>query len=251
MSGEMKRPAWTVLAISAIAFLLVCVTAGWVIDSYLQPPRIVIPPAPRSAEPDRIAQADAPLFRQILAIQPGQIIRPVTWPSDAVRSDFYSKQFVAKSMPDFPGAMLIFWQNGTPRVRSMVSGQPGFKFQPGFDGDTLIRELLHVSSADFAGDPALAQVRTRGNFVMDDKADAASLCPALARIISQASGVPITLILRDVPRPVIFFSGDWNVHYLHPPLLPGRPRMIEIYGSKLNTDWGSGGGGAGDTKELA
>ena len=77
-------------------------------------------------------------------------------------------------------------------------------------------------------DPDVQKTVIPGDFVFNPDADPQQLKIPLAKLISQATGYPVTLTFRQVERPVIVFKGKWQ------PSSGKADQKIVVYGETSN-----------------
>ena len=243
-----------IAAIVTIVVLLMATGASVVVwqiaSSAPEPPPVAMNPV---AVPNVVP--DAPTtetFEQIYALRADDVIRRLQPPFPDVRLTYYKKSrpSQAQAVPQGPNGMMIVWHNNKPELSGMIfTSKNG-----GYDGLDLIQSLLNVYSQDVEGDLDLLNKPLPGDFIVDGKATAEQFRIALAKLLSEAAGTQVTLIFRQVDRPMIAFKGKWQINPL-----PGAPpkrkfrnmQSIEIYGKSLNKEMNLGGGGSGDEKGLA
>ncbi len=161
-------------------------------------------------------------FDEVYGLPKNEVIRRIVPPFVEARMDFYRKDRPAraKTLPEGPQSMLIFWREGKPRIWGMNVGGA-------YQGQQLIQTLLNPP--DLAGDLQLIQTDIPGDFSVKPDADQNQLRVALQKIIGEAAGIPITLNFREVQRQVIVFRGKWR--WADP-----THQEIQLYGAMLDTD---------------
>jgi hypothetical protein len=185
-----------------------------------EPPAASTPPSPPG---NGIAPSTIPSsFDEVYGLPKNEVIRRIAPPFVEARMDFYRKDRPAraKTLPQGPEAMLIFWREGKPRIWGMNVARA-------YQGEQLIETLL--DPPDLGGDLQLIRTDITGDFSIKPDVDQDQLRTALEKVIGDAAGVPTTLNFRQVQRQVIVFRGKWQ--WTDP-----THQEIQMYGAMLDTD---------------
>jgi RNA polymerase sigma factor (sigma-70 family) len=184
-------------------------------------------------------------FEDYYALKGPDAIRRVLPPFPNARMDRYRAQdpTQAAMAPEGPDGIIVRWQNGKPVMWGMTfSGGRGYSVQD------LTEYYLAVFGPGIEGDDTLRKMYLIGDYVVRSDATKEQYAAALEKIVSEEIGSKVTFTFRDVERTVVVLRGKWNFT----PAVPTDTRhRLEIYGRDLNTDMRMGGGGGGDTAELA
>ncbi|MGD0462905.1 MAG: hypothetical protein ABSB74_10495 [Tepidisphaeraceae bacterium] len=162
------------------------------------------------------------MFHETYALRPGETIRRVAPPFLPERLDYFRK--VQPSRTVNPVALLVLWRDGALQLKNWMYYVRS-DGDSGFEAEQLIQSLLKLYPQDIEGDLELARKVIPGDFVANADADIDQYRLALEKLVSETSGRAVSLTFREVPRPVIVFTGTWS---------PQAPHLIQIYGSQMN-----------------
>jgi len=217
LKGAVYLMAMTKIKIAAVVAIIALLmgTAGtavvWV--AFVSPPgpEIAVATPPAQTRPTSVLE-------QVYGLRGNELLRWVPPPFDKVREEVYKPSGFTRS----PKAMVVFWWKGKPLITSDIPG-PNW-----YDVTGLVYPILKVWSQDVEGDPDVEKTVIPGDFVFNPNADPEQLEIPLAKLISQATGYPVTLTFRQVERPVIVFRGRWR------PSTGKADQNIEVYGETSN-----------------
>jgi len=169
-----------------------------------------------------------------------EVIRTVAWPSQKVRLDMYQQleRGQAEAIPEGPKQMVIYWRKSTPQIWTNYFGKGS-----GFSVRFLINILMHVSTANLAGEANLADAVPDGDLLVNADASQDQLRVALAKIISQKDGFPVEMNFRAVARQAVVFTGSWDAYKKRMVIDPENTRVMLLCG-------GSGRGGVEDLARV-
>jgi hypothetical protein len=146
------------------------------------------------------------------------------------RMDYYQTSHASQAahIPAGPCHMQFSWGNGQLHWDSMTFGR--------FCAQDMIQRFLHVYPQELEGDNSLTKMEIKGDLVVRTGLDGELYRAMLEKIISEAAGTTLTLQFREVERPAIVFTGNWDARNVDGSALPAnqKPQRIEIYGANLS-----------------
>jgi hypothetical protein len=218
------------------------------ISSYAMVAKLAIKPI-KSTAPLVTSQPieSEPKFAALYTPKPNQALIRIKPPFLPERLEYYRRHAninQVNAVPRGPDAIVFRWGKEGLILGSM-------RFGGAFDLNSLVQPLLGVFPQELEGDQNLVNggnLKLPGDFVVRSGASQAQLMTGMEKILTDETGIPVTVTFRTVQRKVIVLSGRWNLKPIRS--TPGELPMIEIYGRDL-TNPRYGGGGGGGTEEFA
>ncbi len=211
------------------------------------------PPAEASTRQERRKKVEDARKARLAAVEPdfgkvyfladGEVMRHIPEPLDRdLRRKWYGAMF-GQEIDERMQIVTLYlqWKDGTAQWKGATVG--------GGSGGMPIRNVLPmldaVSSQSIEGDEVLLDKMIPGDWVFDPKASSEKIVAALEPVLQKEWKIPVKLEFREVERDVCVVSGEWHFEPVSDDF-----RDVQIYGTYLDRNSGSGGGSGNFEKLL-
>lgn len=190
--------------------------------------------------PDHVKQ-DVETFEAAYSLAEGEVLVRIAPPFMPERLVYYRSRHSsqAQAIPKGPDTMFFRWSEKTLTPWGMSFGGGD-----GIEVRSMLRMLAGIYPQEVEGDQLLLDTRISGDFVLRSDAPRDDVVASMEAILRDEPKLPVRLRFRDVKRRVYVLSGQYKFA-----ALPGYPDSVQIYGDKLVSNSGAGGG-AGDVDEF-
>ena len=168
---------------------------------------------------------------RVYALGQGDAIRQVLSVPQPERIEFMRLHgLTGDQIDDHPeSAMIVRWKDGRAALWGRKSSTQGW-----YTVGDLVGHFVRARPWEFEGEPALKNLRLRGDFAVDRAATTEQYRSGIEKIASAELGKKAVLAFREVERPVVVFRGQWR----HKPAGTGAEPAtdmptLDLYGKSL------------------
>jgi len=181
-------------------------------------------------------------FYSVYRLNEGEILKRIAPPFIPQRKDYYEHEHTSQALaiPEPPDYFTFHWDG------KLKNWGLGFMGQV-HNLDAVLRHNLIIGADQFEGQDELLQIEMPGDWIVRSDATQAEMLKALEKILKNEIGREIHFIKREVERPVIIASGNYEFHPLSGTY---DDSQINFYSDTLDPDEGSGGGPADSLSDI-